>query len=604
MGQAKLINVTNLNSPVQVSLFDPAAPEVMNNKPSALSLPEKIAGAVAAIKAQVMLGRSCASAWSGGKDSSVTLNLAITALRELKNEGVDVPTLHVVHSDTQVENPVITAYNKRQIRSIEKYSLDTGLPIRVWVASPGLSGDYLVSMIGGRTVASVGANTKCQQGIKAGPLGKIKKEVRKFVAEQQGIKPKDAELVSLIGTRFDESVSRKRMMEERGESATDAVEVMADTGDLVLSPIADWDAFDVFGYIGMVRSKQIECYDDFEELVQVYRDAGGGTCMVNSYLANKEADKAPCSARTGCWVCTRVSRDKSAENMLDTEDGKFEWMRPLNDFRNYLAARHFDPSARCWLGRTVNAETGNLSIMPNSYSPAFTKELLGILLTIQIEEEIASSRLGIAPRFTVLTLRQVLAIELLWGRYAYQPAFTAVRMYRAVYERGQRYRIPDLAPIPKFTEKDIAFRAEVPFCDAEYDNPFNGFRNIEWAVADCEDTTLTRAGNLVTRVNSGSEFDVDVEGAELFYEFDLEYALNRITINDAPAAVVHYLVGLGTVTLYKGTESEWDRMLKVGNQAFRHGLQPILHDPHAIIAKLASFREGSFQTGQTVMDLT
>ncbi|KZN20473.1 hypothetical protein A1D17_02720 [Pseudomonas fluorescens] len=511
--------------------------------------------------------------------------------------------LHVVHSDTQVENPVISEYNKRQIRSIEKYSFDSGLSIRVWVASPGLSGDYLVSMLGGRTVASVGNNTKCQQGLKAVPLDKIKKEVRKFIAEQKGIKPKETEIVSLIGTRFDESASRNRMMKERGESATDAVEVMADTGDLVLSPIADWEAFDVFGYIGMVRSKKIECYDDFEELVQVYRDAGGGTCMVNSYLANKEADKAPCSARTGCWTCTRVSRDKSAENMIDSEDGKFEWMRPLNDFRNYLAARHFDPSARCWLGRTVNAETGNLSIMPNSYSPTFTKELLGILLTMQVEEEIAASRLGIAPRFTVLTLRQVIAIELLWARYSYQKPFTAVRMYRAVYERGARYRVPDLAAIPKFTEKDIAFRAEVPFCDEDYDNPFNGLRNIEWAAADCEETTLTRSGKLVTRVNTGSEFDIDEEGAELFYEFDLEHALNRITLNDSPASVAHYLIGLGTVQLYKGTESEWDRMLKVSNQVHRLQLQSILHDPHAIIAKLATVREGSFETGQAVLDL-
>jgi 3'-phosphoadenosine 5'-phosphosulfate sulfotransferase (PAPS reductase)/FAD synthetase len=458
-------------------------------------------------------------------------------------------------------------------------------------------------MLGGRSVASVGNNTGCQQGLKAVPLAKIKKEVRKFVAEQQGIKPKNAAIVSLIGTRFDESASRKRMMEERGESATDAVEVMADTGDLVLSPIADWDAFDVFGYIGMVRSKRIECYDDLEELVQVYRDAGGGTCMVNSYLANKEADKAPCSARTGCWTCTRVSRDKSAENMIDAEDGKFEWMRPLNDFRNYLAARHFDPTARCWLGRTVNAQTGNLSIMPNSYSPTFTKELLGILLTMQVEEEIAASRLGIPPRFTVLTLRQVMAIEILWSRYSYQSPWTAVRMYRAVYERGERYRIPDLSSIPKFTEKDIAFRAEVPFCDDEYDNPFSGLRNIEWAVADCEETTLTRAGKLVTRVNTGTEFDVCSEGSELFYAFDLERALSRITINDSPASVVHYLIGLGTVQLYKGTESEWDRMLKVSNQVHRHGLQPILNDPHAIIAKLAAFREGSIQTGQSVMDL-
>jgi 3'-phosphoadenosine 5'-phosphosulfate sulfotransferase (PAPS reductase)/FAD synthetase len=439
--------------------------------------------------------------------------------------------------------------------------------------------------------------------MKAEPLGKIKKEVRAFIAAEQGIKPKDVEMVSLIGTRFDESATRNRRMVERGESATEAVEVMADSGDLVLSPIAEWEAFDVFEYIGYVRSQLIECYDDFEELVQVYRDAGGGECMVNSWVRTQDNDKAPCSARTGCWTCTRVSRDKSAENMLSAEDGKFDWMRPLNDFRNYLAARHFDPSARCWLGRTVNTDTGTISIMPNSYSPEFTKSLLGMVLTIQVEEYIAASQLGVAPRFEVISLRQVLAIDLLWGRYGYQPPFTAVRMYQAVFEKGKRYRIPSLESIPKFSQKDITFRAEVPFCDAEYDAPFNGLRNIDWAAAGCEDTTITRAGNLVTRVNTGTEFDLDEEGVELFYEFDLEYALSRISLDGSPAAVVHYLIGLGTVQLYKGTESKWDRIMKVSNQLYRHGLQPILHDPHALVARLSKSDNVAHQPGQQELAL-
>lgn len=603
MTTPQLINTTSLNVTGQNALFSPAETHAVIESVPSRSFEEKVASAVASIKAQVMLGRTLVVAWSGGKDSSVCLNLAITALREMKEEGIKVPTLHLVHSDTGVENPVLSAYNTRQITQIEKYSESTGLAIRAWIASPGLSGDYLVSLLGGRTVASVGANTKCQQSMKAEPLGKIKKEVRAFIAAQRGIKPKDADIVSLIGTRFDESATRNRKMIERGESATEAVEVMANSGDLVMSPIAEWDAFDVFEYIGNVRSQRIECYDDFEELVQVYRDAGGGECMVTNFLRTKDADKAPCSARTGCWTCTRVSRDKSAENMITAEDGKFDWMRPLNDFRNYLAARHFDPSARCWLGRTVNTDTGTISIMPNSYSPEFTKNLLGMLLTIQVEEYIAASRLKVAPRFEVISLRQVLATDLLWGRYGYQPPFTAVRMYRDVFEKGKRYPIPSLDSLPKFTQKDIAFRAEVPFCDGEYDAPFNGLRNVEWAVADCEDTTLTRAGNLVTRVTTGSEFDVDEEGAELFYEFDLEHALSRIGLDGSPAAVVHYLIGLGTVQLYKGTESKWDRMLKVSSQLFRHGLQPLLHDPHALVARLSTSGSVTHQPGQQELEL-
>lgn len=553
-----------------------------------LPLAEKVAIALGAIKAQVLAGRTPVVAWSGGKDSSVTLNLAITALREMKAEGFEVPTLHVMHSDTLIENPVIASFNKRQIKQIERYSKQSGVSIRVWVAKPGLSNDYLVSLLGGRTIASVGNNTKCQQMMKSEPMARLRREVRKQVAEQTGVKPAKTALFSLIGTRFDESAQRKRAMEARGESAIDVVEVMSGSGEMVLSPIAEFTAFDVFEYIGNVRSGLIESYDNFDELVEVYRDMNGGDCMVTAYLADKDQPRSPCSARTGCWGCGRVSRDKSAENMIASEDGKFDWMKPLNDFRNYLMARHFDPSARCWLGRTVNEETGTVSVIPNAYSPAFTKELLQLALTIQIEEERAARRAGIPPRFQLLSLRQVIAIDMLWGRYGYQQPFTAVRTYQAVYEQGRRWRIPDVASLPAFTQKDVSFRAEVKFCDEQYHGLFNGLRHLDAAAADCESLTTTRSGQLVSMVNIGSEFDVDEEGVEMFLEFDLEYALARKSLNDAPSEVVHYFLGLGTVQLFKGTHAEWDRMLKMSNQIHRHGLQPFLHDPQAIVARLSS----------------
>lgn len=576
----------------QIGLFAPAslgAPAPVVKR----SMTEKVADALAAIKAQVLAGRTPVCAYSGGKDSSLMLSLTFTALSELREAGHQIPTLHVVHSDTLIENPVVAAYNKRQIKQIRRYSEESGIAARVWVASPSLSNDYLVSIIGGRTIASVGNNTKCQQMMKAAPLTRIKKSVRIAVAEEMGVKPKKAQLVSLIGTRFDESAQRGRMMEKRGESASVAVEAMAGSGELVLSPIADFSTFDVFEYIGNVRSGKIKTYDSFDELVEVYRDMNGGDCMVTAYMAGKEQARSPCSARTGCWGCLRVSRDVSAENMVASEDGKFDWMKPLNDFRNYLMRRHFDPSARCWLSRSVS-EDGKIVIAPNAYSPQFTLELLQMALTIQVREIQASRKLGIAPRFKLLTLKQVLAIDVLWGRYAYQQPFTALRTYLAIYQEGKRYPIPALDTVPEFKDKDVSFRAEVPFADDEYQGVFSGFRNIEWAAADAEDLVETSSGALLTDANTGTEFDIDQEGLELFIEFEMEHALNRISLNDAPAAVVHYLVGLGTVQLAKGGHSEWDRMLRMSNQIHRLGLLPVLNDPQALVEKLS----GKQATGQ------
>ncbi|MFL1449153.1 hypothetical protein ACI77O_12230 [Pseudomonas tritici] len=446
--------------------------------------------------------------------------------------------------------------------------------------------DYLVSVIGGRTIMSVGANTKCQQMTKAAPLDKLKRQVRKQIAVESGVKPKAVQVVSLIGTRFDESATRGRAMADRGESAVDAVDVM-DDGQLVLSPIAEFTQFDVFEFIGNVRSEKIETYDDFTQLVNLYKDMNGGDCMVNAYIAGKEQSKAPCNARTGCFLCARVSRDVSAESLISHEDGKYAWMKPLNELREFMIKMHFDPKARAWLARDVGAD-GWISVTPNAYSPAYTAQLLGIVLSIQADEQIAARQLKIAPRFKLLTLKQIMAIELNWGRYAYQPAWTAMKLYRAIYREGKRFQIPDLESMPVYTEKDVAFRSRVPYADAQYNGIFSGLRDVDAAAADCENLTVTRSGKYVTNVQVGNEYDIDDEGLELFMEFEFDRVLDSQRLNETPSAAIHYLLGLGTIQLYKGSHSDWDRMLRVSNQLTRHGLQPMLHDPHAIIAHLNS----------------
>lgn len=568
----ELIDVTT-----QVAVHEVAPAPVQQ-----LNLTAKVALAVKAIKAQVLAGRHLSCAFSGGKDSSCTLAIALMAMRELIDEGVSVPTLNVCHSDTKIESPVVKAYNTQMIKQIEAYSKSSGIPVRVWIASPGLSGDYLVSVIGGRTIMSVGSNAKCSMMMKVEPLNKLKRQLRKTIAAETGKKTKEVEIVTLIGTRFEESAARNRAMTERGESALEAVDAMSD-GQLVLSPIAHFTTMEVFEFIGNVRAGRLETYDSWDSLVEIYRSANNGDCMVTAYIANREQARTPC---TGCWGCLRVSTDSSANSFLNHEEGKYEWLRPLVNLREYMKRKHFDPKARAWVARDVG-EDGYIQLMPNAYSPQYTKELLGIILSIQADEEIAARKLGIEPRFELLTLKQVMAVELAWGRYGYQSPWTAMRVYRSVYEEGKRFRIPDLESMPVYTEKDVSFRGRIPFADGQYDSLFSGLRNVDAAAADAEDLMVTRDGRFLTRCQTGDEYDIDDEGLELFMAFELDRVLEAPRLNDAPSAAVHYLLGLGTVQLYKGTQSDWDRMLRVSNQLHRHNLLEVLNDPIAIVARVA-----------------
>lgn len=463
--------------------------------------------------------------------------------------------------------------------------------MRIWVCSPNLSENWLVALIGGRTVASMPGNgSKCQQSMKKAPLDRVKRQIRAIIKNEMGKAFTEESMVLLIGTRRDESAVRGRNMEARGESAFEPVNT-AKAGErptYVLSPIADLSTMDIFTYLSRVTNEQIQTYSDYKALTEVYRDSAG-ECMVNIYFRDGSAErKTSCGARHGCWGCLKVGDDRSMENMLQEESGKYLFMKPLNDFRNYLKARHYDPKARNWISRSINEETGGIIIAPNAYSPDICLELLRYALTIDAEEAEWAAANGKPPRFQLLGMREILTIDLYWGRYSYQRPLTALNEYREIFERGRRYHIP--AEYDEFSraDLDVSNRIEVPFVDGEFHGMFEGLRSIA-EVAACTESVIKKNGVYYTNVNESNEFDIDPEGAELFFDFELDRALEYYGPHTEvyPSSVVHMLARYGVVSFKKGGQSKWDKMLRIGNQLFRHGLIDILNQPEALVEKLS-----------------
>jgi len=573
------------------------------------SLDEKVAVAVQVLKDQLRAGKRLILAVSFGKDSSVMLALTLMAMEQLQAEGFTVPELHVMSSDTLMENPAVLAYTKGEIKALKAYAERKGLPVRVWVCSPNLTENWLVSMIGGRTIASMPGNSaKCQQQLKKSPLDRTKRQIRAVIKHQMGSAFSDDDLVVLIGTRRDESVARDTNMATRGESAFEPVN-MAKPGkkaEWVLSPIADFTTMDIFQFLGKVTSGLITTYSDFQALTEVYRDAAGD-CMVNVFIRDGGVErKTACGARHGCWGCLRVSTDASMENMLNEETGKHRYMQPLNDFRNYLKARHYDPKARNWLARSINEETGTIKIAANAYSPDFCLELLRYALTIDADEANRAHFSGERPRFQLLGMKEILTIDLYWGRYAYQRPFTALNEYREIFEHGKRYYIPQDYQVFERADLDVCKEVEVPFVDRHFHGIYEGLRSATASAANAE-SVVKKGGIYYTHVTETQEFDIDSEGVELFYDFELDRALDYYGPHTDvyPSEVVHYLSRFGTVSFKKGGHSSWDRMLRIGNQLHRHGLRDILNDPQALIAKLNGLTQPAFETAPqpAVVDL-
>lgn len=62
-------------------------------------------------------------------------------------------------------------------------------------------------------------------------------------------------------------------------------------------------------------------------------------------------------------------------------------------------------------------------------------------------------------------------------------------------------------------------------------------------------------------------------------------------------------MSLGTVRLFRGSQGEWARMLKLSNQIHRHGLAPLLNDPSAILARLSDPQEQAASTTEDQLAL-
>lgn len=580
-----------MGAPENLDLFTEAAifPDSFGPLPKGFneadSTDEKIVATRNAIKAQLRAGKHLVVATSFGKDSGVLLMVAIQALEEFVAEYGTAPTMFVITSDTKLENPEMAQYSHAEARKVREYARAKGLPMEMRIASPGVSNNYLVNLLGGRLIASMpDAGRKCTVMMKIAPIERLKKRI----AKKLGYSPKNARdnFVTLIGKRFDESEERRRNMAANGERPDKPVKMMKDGKgkqyEWVMSPIAAFTLDDIFMSIAYVRNGHIKTYSDFEQLVEIYRAANEGSCMVNVY-SQGQPGKTACGSRTGCHICLQVGDDKSMANMLN-EPG-LSYMRPLNDFREYIKRNHYRMDKRNWLARTVNKD-GTINLAPNSYSPEFCLELLRYALTIDMEEREAAWELGIEPRFQLLTVEDLIFLDCMWSRYGYQHGFMACYTARQV-ERGARWHIPKADPNEVYpTRMPKERRMSVPFCDSQFGHFTGGKFDIEAAMAGIDPFQL----------DTEDEITVDPEGAMLFWEFELDRVLEMYGPADkdgtfsidewAPATALNYFLRLGTVMLAKGARTRLDEMLQMSNQIHRHGLRPYLHNPAALIKRL------------------
>lgn len=515
------------------------------------------------------------AATSFGKDSSVSLSMVLQAARLATERGIEYPAVIVSHADTGIENSEILNLNRGEIQKVHTYCKVHGINYVFSHARPHLMEGYLVRIIGGNKMPTYpDGNAECSKMLKVDPQLRQAKQIMQFVQKRYP----HARLCSVTGVRLDESATRRANMLARGDS--DKAPVLYNDR-WSIAPIASWSEEDVFTFLH--KAKGYSLYSTFEGTLDIYADASGSGC-VGIGMAISDDQKAAreskgCGARFGCSVCVRVGEDKSMQAMLELP--KYEYMRELNAFRNYLMDIRWDLSRRCHLARSISAE-GYLDIGPDNFHPDTLEEMFRMVLTIQAKENEQAQALGIAPRIQLVDEQFIAAIDFNWSRYGRHKPFHAWVVAKEVLDQG-KWLLPSTVKLTKH-ERPKAFDKKAGAIQVHTYGLFDtdSFCNPVAQALDegrCENLEVVPLGAGHARsnpLNLDCTFTFDKEGLAMFIDFELDrYIKEYHNEHTNPTAAAKVYASYGCLSASTRGFLATDRILKVADVLWINGLSKL-----------------------------
>lgn len=258
--------------------------------------------------------------YSGGKDSTAVLQIVWLALKGLEPAQRMKP-VHVISTDTLVENPVVAAWVSHSLKVLEEAAGEQALPITPHRLTPTVTDTFWVNLIGRGYPAPRPKFRWCTERLKIKPSNAF---IREMVRSH-------GEAILVLGTRKAESSGRHaRMAALESRRVRDLLSPNDSLPNcLVYSPVENWSNDDVWTFL--MQTSNPWGYSN-KELLSMYQGASAdGECPLVV-----DASTPSCGdSRFGCWTCTLVEQDKSMSAMIRNDEEK-EWMLPLLELRNAL----------------------------------------------------------------------------------------------------------------------------------------------------------------------------------------------------------------------------------------------------------------------------
>ncbi len=345
--------------------------------------------------------------YSGGKDSTAVTQLVWLALSKLPPADTPRKPVYVITTDTLVENPIVAAWVRNSLTTMEKHATDANLPIQVRLLEPSTEDSFWVNLIGRGYPAPRPGFRWCTERLKIKPTSAfIEQTANKF-----------GEAIMLLGTRKSESAARSASITKRErltkEGLTAHVELV---NTLVYAPIQDWTNDDVWMFLTRIPNPWGHSNKD---LLALYR----GATEDNECPIVVDTSSPSCgNSRFGCWVCTLVDQDKSMKAMIQNDTDK-SWMRPLLNFRNELDFRGDEyrriererREYRRMKGSPTLNRTGD-DLVPGPYTQAARAMWLRRVLEVQQEIRNNPDTPPSVRNIELISRRELSAIRRIWVR--------------------------------------------------------------------------------------------------------------------------------------------------------------------------------------------
>jgi DNA sulfur modification protein DndC len=360
--------------------------------------------------------------YSGGKDSTTALQLAWHAIAGLAPEERQKP-VYVIASDTLVETPVIVGHITSTLDRINRAAREKSMPFIAQTVVPQIQDTFWVNLIGRGYPAP---NTKfrwCTDRLKIQPANRF---ILDRVAEH-------GEVVLLLGVRRGESITRDQVMSLRRISGSRMSTHSTLSNAYVYTPIEYFTVDDVWTYLLNVPSPW---GNDNNQLLTLYQNANSGECP----LVIDKTTPSCGNSRFGCWSCTVVTKDKSMEALIDSGE---EWMEPLLEFRDHLAATQ-DPEIKPLIreyrrrnGQVTRNSSRRDRHVPGPYTLDFCEDLLRKLLDAQLK----CRQLSGDDNFEAISRDELLEIRRIWRLERQDWSDRVPKVYESVM--GEPFPVPN-----------------------------------------------------------------------------------------------------------------------------------------------------------------